>query len=269
MSKAPSVNIYIPVKNGADFIGDAIESILSQSYENLVLKIFDNCSTDETEEIVNSYAKSSKLFYHKNEVDVGIVNNFNNCLDDVISDYYMILSHDDLFLDNKAIEKAVQIMESDSEIVKVHADMQFTDAKGRCIMERKFPQNKKCLSNRIAKSSILSIRNMYGIPLLIKSSALGDIRYDSKLPNSLDLDFSILIGKNQCIYHINETILGIRFHNNNHTHKSTYTLFSEFRAIAIKNNIRLTFIDIAYMSLKNIQQIFSKKLFYFYLTKIR
>ena len=51
LPKKPLVSIGMPVYNGENYIQNAIESVLTQTYENLELIIFDNASTDNTTEI--------------------------------------------------------------------------------------------------------------------------------------------------------------------------------------------------------------------------
>ena len=54
------VSIITPTYNSADFIADTIECILAQTYQNWELLITDDCSSDNTVEIVLSYAQKDK-----------------------------------------------------------------------------------------------------------------------------------------------------------------------------------------------------------------
>lgn len=56
MARQPKVSVVTPVYNGARFLGEAIESVLSQTYSNWELIIADNCSTDDTLSIAHRYA---------------------------------------------------------------------------------------------------------------------------------------------------------------------------------------------------------------------
>jgi glycosyltransferase involved in cell wall biosynthesis len=52
----PPVSIGLPVRNGRTYLGQAVDSILAQTYENFELVVSDNASTDRTEPICRAYA---------------------------------------------------------------------------------------------------------------------------------------------------------------------------------------------------------------------
>src|SRR3954469_11982595 len=77
-ARAPRVSIGMPVRNGAKYIREAIDSILAQTFTDLELIVCDNASTDSTEQIVRNYAaRDPRVRYHKNERDVGPAGNHN------------------------------------------------------------------------------------------------------------------------------------------------------------------------------------------------
>ena len=49
------ISVCIPVYNGNEYIAESINSVLAQTYENFQLILCDNCSTDNTEEIVRNF----------------------------------------------------------------------------------------------------------------------------------------------------------------------------------------------------------------------
>ena len=73
------VSIIMPSYNTAKFIGDSIESVLNQTYTNWELIIVDDCSTDDTDKIVNNF-KDSRIKYLKNKKNLGAALTRNKAL---------------------------------------------------------------------------------------------------------------------------------------------------------------------------------------------
>jgi glycosyltransferase involved in cell wall biosynthesis len=89
------VSVIIPTYNYANLISDAIESILVQTYENLELIICDDCSDDNTEEIVKNY-HDPRISFYRNEERRGLYGNFNRSRQYATGDYLLFLCADDL-----------------------------------------------------------------------------------------------------------------------------------------------------------------------------
>ena len=56
-NKQPLVSVIMPVYNGSEYVGEAIESILAQTYKNLEFIIVDDASVDRTSEVVLKYKR--------------------------------------------------------------------------------------------------------------------------------------------------------------------------------------------------------------------
>ena len=72
-------SVCIPTYNGAEFIAEAIQSVLTQSFTDFELLVVDDHSSDNTLDIVRSFA-DSRLSIHQNEKRLGIPRNWNHCL---------------------------------------------------------------------------------------------------------------------------------------------------------------------------------------------
>lgn len=263
------ITVFIPVRNGAEFIGQTIESILMQSFCNWQLIVKDNCSSDNTKDIVAKYLCDSRISWMARDQDIGALGNYNSCLMNIPTKYYMILSHDDYLFSNQSLEKAYSILEAYPNIPKVHCDMMFVDELSQSIAPRRFRRSGLVPSDDIAIKSILSVRNMYGIPLLIRASIVNGHRYDTAFPYSGDIDFSVAIGKGMEIYHIPEILIALRLHGNNITHKKYDSIAPELRLCAEKNRIHLTKRDRGVMVFNDYLQKLQKKIFFLYLTRFR
>lgn len=78
MSDEPLVSVVTPVYNADAFLAECIESVLRQTYTTFEYIIVDNCSTDQTFEIAQKYAKAdSRIRIHRNDEFVGVMENHN------------------------------------------------------------------------------------------------------------------------------------------------------------------------------------------------
>ena len=81
MSAAPKVVIGIPLYNGAEHLAEAIESLLCQTYAEFDLVLADDCSEDETSDIVAAYADDKRIHYHRNDRRLGLVGNWRRAFE--------------------------------------------------------------------------------------------------------------------------------------------------------------------------------------------
>jgi len=126
----PTVCVGLPVYNGGTLLSQAIESILSQDFENIQLIISDNCSTDNTEETCLKYQKMDKrVKYYRFEENLG-GKNFTDLLARSNSSYFMWAAHDDLH-ERSFISKCLEKIGSDPSIALVYPRTKVLDANSR------------------------------------------------------------------------------------------------------------------------------------------
>ena len=268
--KAPEISVLVPVRNGANFIEDVIKSVISQTFIDWTLIVKDNCSSDDTREIVRRYAGvDPRIVLVERDRDVGSCENYNSCVREVKTKYYLALSHDDYLYSQNALEKAYNILESHPSVPKVHSDMMFVDQYSQAIMPRHFKRQGLVDSDIIGKKSIVTVRNLYGIPLLLRSETVRGHQYDQAFPYTSDIDFSISVGKGMQIYHIPEILIALRIHQHNATHGRFDQIANELRLSARKHRIALSVIDRLMMIAYDRYQRCAKHLFYVYLMRFR
>jgi|TARA_B100000315_G_scaffold257598_1_gene306921 hypothetical protein len=104
----PKVSIIIPVFNGSDYLSEAIDSALAQTYDNVDVIVVNDGSSDggKTEDIAKSYGGKITYCYKDNG---GVSSALNFGIANMKGDYFCWLSHDDLFLPQK-IEKQVSFL---------------------------------------------------------------------------------------------------------------------------------------------------------------
>ena len=109
MAFSPLVSIIIPVYNGSNFVKEAIDSALSQTYKNIEIIVVNDGSTDggATEKICLGYRE--RITYYKKE-NGGCSSAINYGIKQANGDFISWLSHDDLY-DSKKIETQVSFYE--------------------------------------------------------------------------------------------------------------------------------------------------------------
>lgn len=110
----PLVSVIIPTYNQSNFIGDAIKSVLEQSYPNLELIIIDNYSEDDTEKIVRSFSDQRvQYFKFSNNGIISASRNFG--ITKSRGEYIAFLDSDDIWLKDKIV-KQIELFNKDSLI---------------------------------------------------------------------------------------------------------------------------------------------------------
>ena len=103
------VSIVMPSYNTGQYIASSVESVLSQTYQNWELLIVDDCSTDNTDEIMASF-HDERIKYFKNEKNSGAATSRNRALREAKGKWIAFLDSDDLWLPEK-LERQISFMQ--------------------------------------------------------------------------------------------------------------------------------------------------------------
>lgn len=104
----PLVSIVIPVYNGANYMRQAIDSALAQTYKNTEIIVVNDGSKDNTEQIALSYGDKIRYFAKENG---GQSSALNLGIEKMRGEYFSWLSHDDVYYPNK-LEEQVRVLET-------------------------------------------------------------------------------------------------------------------------------------------------------------
>lgn len=126
----PKVTIGMPIYNAENYVRDAIDSILAQTFEDFELIITDNASTDSTQAICEEYAaQNPRIRYHRNPENIGANRNFNFVFTLARGTYFKWAAHDDLIAPTY-LEKCVSRLEADHSFVLAHSETRLIDPLG-------------------------------------------------------------------------------------------------------------------------------------------
>lgn len=125
----PRVSVCLPVYNGARYLAASIASVLAQTWSDFRLVVVDNCSTDSTPDVVRSFS-DPRIVYHRNGENIGLVGNFNRCLDLADGELVCIWHDDDVMLSDNLARK-VAFLDAYPSAAFVHSNLWLIDDAGQ------------------------------------------------------------------------------------------------------------------------------------------
>ena len=112
MNEEPKVSIIITTYNRADKVCDTIDSVLNQEYSNFEIIVVEDCSPDNTQEIVkNKYSNTIKYIRHEQNQGVAIASNTG--FKYASGKYLAFIGDDDIWIDQQKLKKQVEVFEND------------------------------------------------------------------------------------------------------------------------------------------------------------
>lgn len=131
----PCVSLGLPVYNGQNFVRQALDAILSQTFDDFELIICDNASTDDTEAICREYeARDRRIRYHRNPKNLGAAKNYNLVFELAQGKYFAWMNHDDLYAE-EYLEKCITSLERQPSAILAYSKSFLIDEKGEHIAE--------------------------------------------------------------------------------------------------------------------------------------
>ena len=118
--KQDTVLIVVATYNGEKFLREQLDSLLSQSYENIAVEICDDGSSDETLAIAEEYCEKDKRFsLHRNETNQGYVKNFLKALQRSRASYMMLCYQDEIWYNDNVVRTLDKLKQTERENANV------------------------------------------------------------------------------------------------------------------------------------------------------
>lgn len=134
-NEKPRVTIGMPVFNGENYLAEALDCLLAQTYTEFELIISDNASTDRTFEICQTYAaKDSRIRYYRNEQNLGAARNHNIVFNRSNSEYFKWSAHDDLCAP-EFLQRCVTVLDQDASVVLCYSRTKSVDENGKVVRD--------------------------------------------------------------------------------------------------------------------------------------
>ncbi len=223
------ISIVIPVYNGADYLREAIDSALAQTYPNIEIIVVNDGSRDDgaTEKIARSYGEKIRYFSKENG---GVASALNFAVNKMTGDYFSWLSHDDLYFPNK-IESQIDALSvlADRERTILYSDHAalYTD-KGGLLQEVRLPD----VPPEQFRYFITTTNLLHGCTLLIPKAAFDECGlFDEKLRTTQDYDLWFRMAGRFRFVHLPEVLVKGRVHAAQGSHALKHTAHAEINRL--------------------------------------
>lgn len=201
MRKTDMVSIVMPSYNTGKYIKETIESVLAQSYSNWELIIVDDCSTDDTDDVVSQYLADVRIYYIKNEINSGAAASRNRALREAKGKWIAFLDSDDLWEPDK-LKKQIAFMENNN--------YHFSYTNYIEIDEESFPNGKKVTGpNRITKHGMYNYCWVGCLTVMYDAKAIGLVQIEEIKKNN-DYAMWLKVCKKADCYLLDETLARYR-----------------------------------------------------------
>ena len=221
----PKISIVIPAYNASNYLAEAIDSALAQTYKNVEIIVVNDGSEDngETERVALSYGEKIRYFSKENggsssALNVGIFN--------MTGEWFSWLSHDDLYNPEKLEKQISYIRDLDVAADELSKHIFFSaaeliDANGKTIRacdsnkEKKLAQRVSAFSNNGYLIAEPTVYNFCGCTCLVHRDAFAEIGYfDEKLRliNDMDLWYRFYAAGYK-VHYLPDTLVKARIHS--------------------------------------------------------
>ena len=181
------LSVILPAYNVEDYIAEAMDSILTQTYTDYELIIVDDGSTDRTPEIVRDNATDKKVKVITNATNQGLTKSLNIGIAEAKGKYIARQDGDDISLPTRLAEQ-VAFMEANPEIALLGTDMQVLNEDKLHVKKPKNPN--PTFEDLLAHNSVV------GASVMIRKSALDEVGvYDEAFRVTEDYELTLRVAK--------------------------------------------------------------------------
>lgn len=233
MNKKPKVSVVIPVYNGANYLREAIDSVLQQTYKNYEIIVVNDGSNDDgrTRNIARSYGDSIRYYEKENG---GVATALNVGIQKMSGEYFAWLSHDDVFCKTKIEDQIQAIMKSGDENTIAQGNYLLCSADLNQYIATDF--DKYYSLEQICKSTFLLFwgESHFSNLLFHKNHFARIGMFDETLITAQDNDFIFRLLRGQKTVFVERTVSKVRLHSESGTSCIKFQVDAENRKLYYK-----------------------------------
>jgi glycosyltransferase involved in cell wall biosynthesis len=215
----PKVSVCIPVFNPGDYLQGAIESVLRQSFSDFELVIVDDASSQPIEVMVSSF-RDRRLQFERNLRNLGLVENWNRCLELATGDYVTIFHQDDLMHPQNLCKK-VAALDANPHVGFAYSNIRRIDVEGRVMGGHWIPQpeNDAVFSAEQVFMMIATSGNPISCPsVVVRQQCYRELgKFDKRLPYAVDLEMWMRIAVHFGVLYLADPLIDQRVHGGQET----------------------------------------------------
>ncbi|HTA63688.1 MAG TPA: glycosyltransferase family 2 protein [Bacteroidia bacterium] len=229
------VSICIPTYNGGAYLEACLQSVCQQTYTDFEILICDDCSIDNTVEIVETFQKKdSRIKLIISEKNLGLVGNWNRCMELANGEWIKFVFQDDLILPT-CLESMLQAVNRNSQMIVCEREYLFEESISTNIrnMYTKSPRLYKLLGDE--KIKYVSVQclstliknyfpsNFIGEPtsIMIKKSVIDQIGlFNPKITQLCDIEYCLRVGIKYGFTYMPDKLVNFRVHEKSTTQKN-------------------------------------------------
>lgn len=231
MTTAPAVSVVMSVHNGLPFLGQAVESILGQTYPNLEFVVVDDSSTDATWETLLTFARrDSRLVLLQNESNLGVARSRNKGIQISRGAYIACQDADDISLPERVARQA-EFLDANPHIGLVGAWPQFVDDRGDHLNNANYPL---LADNEQLQQQLLDSNCFCAGTIMMRRRWLDVVGvYDQALAPSEDYDLWLRLAEVTQLANLPEVLYHYRQHSSSASNTRRYIQMHN-KAIALE-----------------------------------
>lgn len=226
----PLVSICIPSYNSGKYIKTTVLSCLAQTYLNIEIVVSDDCSTDNTIEVLESIC-DNRIRVIKHSSNQGLTRNWNASVESAKGEYIKLLCADDV-ISSSCIEVQLDALISNDGISLVSCNSSVIDSDSKILFKRR-NINKRGRNNgkfAIIRSCLFGT-NLIGEPMVgmfRKKDFDSSGKFDGDNPYLIDFDFWVKMLSKGDLYVVGQTLASFRVSGDSISSKLNFRQFNYF-----------------------------------------
>lgn len=232
-----SISVCMATYNGEKYLTDQLDTILNQLDVSDEVIIVDDCSTDNTIEIINSY-RDNRIRLYRNEINRGHVYSFYRALQETRNDFIFLSDQDDLWVNGRVSIMKHSLIQNENKILSsnfnILLDNNISEVSKKGILKK--TDSNKHLNNII--SLFLAKRNYYGCAMAFNKTALKFLLPFPSHIQSHDLWIAIVANVFKTNIHLSTVTVTRRIHGENLSEKKR-SLYKKLKTRFILCNLVL------------------------------